>query len=117
VAGRSLGRTVAAKVALDQLTWTVFINCTFFFTTTLLQTGSPALGVAKIRESLWPTLKVNWVVWPVLSAVNFAAVPLQYRILFVNVASLFWSGFLSNMANKGAGEDAGEQQAVVREES
>lgn len=26
-------------------------------------------------------------------------VPLQYRVLFVNVASLFWSAFLSNMAN------------------
>lgn len=28
-------------------------------------------------------------------------VPLQYRLLYVNVASLFWSAYLSNMASGG----------------
>jgi hypothetical protein len=42
------------------------------------------------------------VVWPCLQAVNLSVVPLEYRLLFINVASLFWSAYLSNMANSGA---------------
>ena len=42
---------------------------------------------------------MNWVVWPVLQTINMSVVPLQYRLLYVNVASLFWSAYLSNMAS------------------
>lgn len=68
-----------------------------------METGSPERGVAQISEKLWPTLQVNWVVWPVLQGFNMSVVPLPYRVLFVNVASLFWSAFLSNMANAKGG--------------
>ena len=33
-----------------------------------------------------------------------SVVPLQYRLLYVNVASLFWSAYLSNMASSKAPE-------------
>lgn len=36
---------------------------------------------------------------PPPQGINMSIVPLPYRVLFVNVASLFWSAFLSNMAN------------------
>ena len=85
-----------------QLTWTVAINCGFFFTTTLMETGDASAGVQKIKDKLWPTLKVNWVVWPVLQAVNLSVVPLQYRILYINFCSIFWSAYLSNMASSPA---------------
>lgn len=71
-----------------------------------METGSPERGVAQISEKLWPTLQVNWVVWPVLQGINMSLVPLPYRVLFVNVASLFWSAFLSNMANAKGGAAA-----------
>ena len=93
---------VAQKVAADQLTWTIFINCAFFWTTTVMETGSSAKGVKAIEDKLWPTLKVNWVVWPVLQAVNLSVVPPDFRLLYINVASLFWSAFLSNMASNKA---------------
>ncbi len=84
---------------LTQLTWTVFINCGFFWATTVMETGDSAAGVKKIQDKLWPTLKVNWVVWPVLQAVNLSVVPLQYRILYINFCSLFWSAYLSSQTN------------------
>jgi len=93
---------VAKKVLADQLTWTVAINCAFFFTSTLMATGDPAAGVAAIQEKLWPTLKVNWLFWPGIVAINVALVPIQYRILFVNFISLFWSAYLSHQANTSA---------------
>ncbi len=63
-----------------------------------METGSAAAGVQKIKDALWPTLKVNWVVWPVLQGINLSVVPLQYRILYINFCSIFWSAYLSNMA-------------------
>ena len=81
--------------------WTPPINCLFFFYSTVSETGEPAKGVTAIQEKLWPTLQVNWVVWPVLQAVNMSVVPLQYRLLYINVASLFWSAYLSGQANAG----------------
>ena len=67
-----------------------------------METGDSAAGVPKIKDKLWPTLKVNWVVWPVLQGVNLSVVPLQYRILYINVCSLFWSAYLSKMTNTAA---------------
>ena len=82
-----------------QLTWTVFINCGFFWATTVMETGDSNAGVQKIKDKLWPTLKVNWVVWPVLQGINLSVVPLQFRILYINFASLFWSAYLSRQTN------------------
>jgi hypothetical protein len=82
-----------------QLTWTLFINATFFFYSTFTATGSVDKSIESIKEKMWPTLKVNWLVWPFLTGFNLAVVPLNYRILFINFCSLFWSAFLSNMAN------------------
>jgi hypothetical protein len=82
-----------------QLTWTIAINCMFFFTSTFMATGDVKASTQAISDKLWPTLKVNWVVWPVLQGINLSVVPLQYRLLFVNVASLFWSAYLSSVAS------------------
>jgi hypothetical protein len=89
---------VAGTVIADQLTWTVFINCAFFWSTTVMETGDSSLGIKAIQDKLWPTLKVNWVVWPVLQTINLGFVPLEYRLLYINIASLFWSAYLSKMA-------------------
>ena len=66
-----------------------------------METGDAAAGIRKIQDKLWPTLKVNWVVWPVLQGINLSVVPLQYRILYINFCSIFWSAYLSNMAASG----------------
>lgn len=100
---------VVQRVAWDQLTWTPVINVAFF-TYTGLSEGRDLRGTAlSVKEKMWPTLRVNWVVWPVVQAVNFSLVPLQFRVLFVNIVGLFWSGFLSLQANKKvAGKEAAE---------
>jgi protein Mpv17 len=100
----SLSRVSCARVSPPfcarppQFTWTIFINCGFFFATSFMETGDPTVGITQIKEKLWPTLKVNWVVWPVLQGVNFSLVPEPYRLLYINFCSLFWSAYLSNMA-------------------
>ena len=42
----------------------------------------------KLRGTYWEALKKNWMVWPAVQAVNFRFVPLEHRVLVVNVVSL-----------------------------
>lgn len=42
----------------------------------------------KIASTYTDTLKANWTVWPVVQTVNFKFVPLEGRVLFVNIVSL-----------------------------
>jgi hypothetical protein len=51
-------------------------------------------------SSSYPLSCADCVVWPPLQLINFTFVPLQYRVLYVNVANLFWNTFLSLQANK-----------------
>jgi protein Mpv17 len=103
VPGKTTLAVVAKKTALDQLTWTPVINTVFLSSVTLMSTGSVADAVQAVQDKLWPVLKVNWVVWPLLSAINLGLVPPPYRLLFVNFASLGWSAYLSLAANAKAG--------------
>lgn len=65
----------------------------------MMSTGKTEDAVTAVREKLWPTLKMNWLIWPGLTAVNLSMVPPPYRILFINFCSLGWSAYLSNIAN------------------
>jgi protein Mpv17 len=57
----------------------------FLSSMSVLEGGSPS---EKLERSYWPALKANWTVWPFLQLVNFALVPLQYRVLTVNVLNI-----------------------------
>ena len=52
-------------------------------------------AVDNIKKKFFPTLWVNWHVWPVINFLNFALIPQKYHILLINVVSVFWTGFLS----------------------
>ena len=64
---------------MPQLAWTPVVNIAFFVVGGTLRTGSPAVGWSEAQDKFWDVLPVNWTVWPVIQAVNFTVVPLQYR--------------------------------------
>lgn len=57
-------------------------------------------AVDEIKVKLWPTLRANYMLWPAAHLINFAFVPGDLRILYINVIALFWTCFLSIQANK-----------------
>lgn len=48
--------------------------------------------IEKWRSSFVPSYKANLAIWPLVQAVNFTFVPLEYRVLAVNLVSLGKSG-------------------------
>lgn len=49
----------------------------------------------KLEKAYIPGLKANWMVWPAVQTANFTLVPLEHRVLVVNIVSLGWNCFLS----------------------
>ncbi|KAG6598128.1 SYM1 protein [Phytophthora cinnamomi] len=91
---------VAKKIAADQLVFSPPLSLAFF-TYAGCSEGKPLRDTVDTAVAkLPPTLAVNWTVWPLVHVCTFGFVPLQYRILFINVVNVGWSAFLSRMASK-----------------
>lgn len=54
--------------------------------------------VREVKNAYAVALFTNWKVWTVAQAVNFKAVPLDYRVLFGNLVALWWNVYLSMLS-------------------
>lgn len=82
---KSYAATIATRVAADQALFTpTHLFC--FLTSMSIMEGSDPWE--KLRNGFWPTFKTNVGVWSTVQAINFSVVPLEYRVLVVNVVSL-----------------------------
>jgi protein Mpv17 len=54
----------------------------------------------RLADKWWPVLKTNWFLWPWVQIANFGFVPLEHRLLVVNVVALGWNCYLSYMNSK-----------------
>jgi protein Mpv17 len=87
---------VIGKVLLDQTVFAASIT-SLLFTYNSIAEGNSARQ--KIKDSLWPTLKVNWMVWPAVQALNLSIVPPHLRLFVVNAVALPWSTYLAYVSN------------------
>lgn len=62
-------------------------------------TASVRKAGSMVRDSIWGTLLVCWKLWPVANLINFAFVPANLRVLFMNFVGLGWNIFLSSAVN------------------
>lgn len=49
----------------------------------------------KLERNYTTALTSNYMIWPFVQMVNFKLVPLEHRVLFVNVISIGWNCYLS----------------------
>jgi len=77
--------TIAARVLTDQ---TVFASANLgcFLTSMAIMEGSDPKK--KLESTYWTALQKNWMLWPAVQAINFKLVPLEHRVLVVNIVSL-----------------------------
>ncbi|GAB1310244.1 Protein required for ethanol metabolism [Madurella fahalii] len=89
---RSANATILARVACDQLIFAPTFIGVFLSSMAVLEGGSVK---EKIDKSYSSALTTNWMIWPFVQMVNFKVVPLEHRVLFVNVISIGWNCYLS----------------------
>ncbi|CAN6652110.1 protein Sym1p [Trichomonascus vanleenenianus] len=83
------------RATVDQLVFAP-LGIPLYFTCIGIMEGRSAEGVVEHVKANWlSTLLVNWTVWPAFQLLNFTYVPLNYRLLAVNLVSIAWNAFLS----------------------
>ncbi|QDS71184.1 Protein required for ethanol metabolism [Venturia effusa] len=96
----SSNATILTRVALDQLIFTPANLLCFLSSQAVMEGTSPR---AKIESTYGTAITKNWMVWPWVQLVNFKVVPLEHRVLVVNVVSLGWNCYLSYLNSQPGG--------------
>ncbi|KAK9323624.1 hypothetical protein V1517DRAFT_91964 [Lipomyces orientalis] len=84
-----------ARMAVDQTVWAPVGIASFYVSMGVLQLHSWDQIKEDLRTKWWRTMVGNYAVWPAVQFVNFRIVPLDYRLMFVNIVSIAWNAFLS----------------------
>ena len=88
------------RVGVDQLLFSPCAITIYFGIMGLMQRKSFTDIKQGWQDNFVSTLLVNWTVWPTFQALNFTLIPVNYRLLAVNVVSLGWNTFLSHKYSK-----------------
>ncbi|SCV03701.1 LAMI_0H10264g1_1 [Lachancea mirantina] len=83
------------RVGTDQAVFAPLAAPLYFGVLTLMEGRPLSAARRKISDNWWETLKTNWMVWPWVQLANFSLVPVQHRLLTVNVVAIFWNTYLS----------------------
>ena len=84
--------TILARVACDQGLFAPTFIGVFLSSMAVLEGSSPS---EKLGRSYGDALRTNYMIWPFVQLVNFKLVPLEHRLLFVNMISIGWNSYLS----------------------
>ncbi|KAK3300189.1 uncharacterized protein B0H64DRAFT_380226 [Chaetomium fimeti] len=109
----SANTTMLARVAVDQGVFAPTFIGVFLSSMAVLEGTSPA---EKLQRSYSEALLTNWMIWPFVQMVNFKLVPLQHRLLFVNVISIGWNCYLSFLNSSGDAKREVEEVEEVGKE-
>lgn len=77
--------TIATRVLADQGVFASTNLFVFLSSMAIMEGTSPK---DKLESTYTTALTKNWMVWPWVQAINFKLVPLEHRVLVVNVVSL-----------------------------
>ena len=96
-------RAGRAQVALNQTLVATLLNVGFLYLRALLagaggRAGALAAATRDVRARLPGIMRANWTVWPLFSFVNLYLVPLEYRVLFMNLVGVAYNTALSYLA-------------------
>ncbi|KAI5917254.1 hypothetical protein F4810DRAFT_64902 [Camillea tinctor] len=89
---RNKNAEMLARVAADQLLFAPTFIGVFLGSMAVLE-GSPPQD--KLERSYLPALQTNYLIWPFVQMANFKLVPLEHRVLVVNLVSIGWNCYLS----------------------
>ncbi|KAF2751611.1 hypothetical protein M011DRAFT_464329 [Sporormia fimetaria CBS 119925] len=96
----SPARSVAARIACDQFIFAPTNMALFLSSMAYFEGSDPK---ERLKRAWAPGMVNNFLLWPWVQAVNFTYVPLEHRVLVVNVVALGWNCYLSYL-NSGGGK-------------
>lgn len=86
--------SIAVKVAINQAFFTPVFNTYFFGGQALLSGDSLQQAWDRVCVTVPVSVVNSCKIWPVVTAVSFAYLPLEYRALFAGVVAVGWQTYL-----------------------
>jgi len=92
--------SLVTQIILDALIFSPVTVSGYFAVRSVLE-GSGFAGVKdKLKTRLVSSVLGAWKFWPAANVINFSMVPIPFRVLYLNVLSIFWSGYLTHVNSK-----------------
>ena len=102
------------KVTADLTVWSIFLNMAYSTIIGLLAARSPQEVFRDVRATTWPALRSAWRFWPFVHTVSFShAVPLDLKLLWVDVMEVVWVTILSKVANEDKNKKLAEEESAA----
>jgi len=89
-------KNVVKKLLVDQAIMAPILTAWFIFTFNLINLQSIGSAWKGLESVYLDVLSTNYKVWPTVQLINFAIVPLNYRVIFIQFVALFWNIYLSH---------------------
>lgn len=83
------------RIFLDAIIFSPVTVSGYFTVRSFLEGSGTAGAWEKLRTRLVTAVLGAWKFWPAVNVINFSVVPIAYRVLYNNVLSIFWQGFLT----------------------
>ncbi|KAG6541427.1 hypothetical protein Mapa_017205 [Marchantia paleacea] len=93
---------VPLKVAFDQTIWSGFWNSVYFIMVGLLRFESPVTILKELRSTFFPLLTAGWKLWPFAHIITYGFVPVEQRLLWVDMVEILWVTILAMYSNEKA---------------
>ncbi len=103
-----------AKVAIDQTTWGPFWNNTYILMLGVMKLDSFGTIVSEMKRTTIPLIVSGLKLWPLAHCVTYGLVPVENRLLWVDLVEIVWVTILATTA---AGKDAVEGEQDVKAEN
>jgi hypothetical protein len=87
----SLVKSIAYSVTLND----AIFNLSFFFYMNMLKKKTQRVTLSDLPEKFIPVQLANMKIYPFITGVNFYFIPASFRVLFDNIATIFWNVYLS----------------------
>ena len=88
------------KVLADQTVWSLYLNACYSFLIGTFALRDPREVWKDVQATSWPALRSSWRFWPFVHCISFShLVPLDLKLLWVDVMEIVWVTILSKVAN------------------
>lgn len=93
------------KVILDQTTWGPIWNNTYILLMGLMQGNSPKSLVGEMKRTTVPLIVSGLKLWPLAHCITYGLIPVENRLLWVDMVEIIWVTILSTQATSEAGNE------------
>lgn len=104
------------KIAVDQLVWGPIWNGCYILLLGLMQQESPGKMVGNVKSTTIPLFLDGLKLWPLAHCVTYGLIPVENRLLWVDLVEILWVSILAQKASSLAAASHDDETLLASKE-